>query len=248
MKNKIHALLICMAMIGVLIFPNYAIAEDETDQYCDDSQISNATNPLSLTTNSLRQIFRPATTTMSGLGLAISMGIDNNKPVTAHMYQIAGGVDLDIATLTTTGTSQLITWVSFNVDNVTMDTTKDYYFDVSTTSSTALWYYSNGSCYSGGEAVINGTHHPDKDFGFYTLGHGTPTSGGTTSETSDEIVSTILKPTNVKAEYDANTNKEKLAGQKRKQLILTATIFIVQKRKAKIILNLEKPILKHTSI
>lgn len=190
---------------------NKALAEDETDQFCEDAQITAGTNSLVITGNTLAQSFKPGTTTLTKIYLAIAMSTDTNKTVTLTLRTITGG-DSVVATASTTGENSLIYWMPFSFDNLALDATKSYSIQVTTASTTARWYYSTAGCYSNGTATINGSADSGKDFGFFTQGHGVPPAENTNTETV--VDTTIASPTKAMAEYVTDGNKVKVSWTK----------------------------------
>lgn len=195
--------------IAVLPF-NKAMAEDETDQFCEDGQITAGSNSYVINDDTLAQSFKPGTTTLTGLGLAIAMSTNTDKNITVTIRESTGGT---VATASATGTGELIYWATFGFDNVALDATKEYQIRVTTASTTARWYFSTDSCYVRGTAIVNGTVNNDKDFGFFTQGHGVPPE--VAPPTDEEIESSsIAAPTKVTAAYEASTNKIKISWTK----------------------------------
>lgn len=211
-KGFLLSILFCFIFsVSIAAIPfNKVFAEDETDQFCEDGQITAGTNSRVINDDTLAQSFKPGTTTLTGLGLAIAMSTNTDKNITVTIRESTGGT---VATASATGTGELIYWVTFSFDNVALDATKDYQIRITTASSTARWYYSTDSCYTRGTAMVNGTANSDKDFGFFTQGHGVPSE--VAPPTDEEVESSaIAAPTKVVAIYDDETNKIKITWKK----------------------------------
>lgn len=223
MKIKFFARLFVLTFVAIFTLINApdANSADDTDQYCDDSQIVAADQYYLFSEHTLSQGFTPATNTLSEVGVAIAMGADNPKTVTLEIRKITGG-DTLVASKSVSGSVQLITWIQFLFDNVSLETTNQYRLSVTTSSTTAHMVYSTASCYASGTAYVDGGSHADKDFGFYTLGHNVAAPSDSVAQQStdsSDVMSTattqsIAKPTKATGEFDSSVNAVKLSWTK----------------------------------
>jgi hypothetical protein len=227
MKMAARILISALFSFVMLVIPlaspiSYVFAEGESDQYCDDTEISTANQYWDFSGHTLAQSFTPTQKNLDSIMVGIAMGADNPKLVIIEVRKITGG-DALIAARSIAGSTALVSWVELDFTGTELDTNNQYQIIVSTESTTAHWVYSTASCYAGGTAIVDGAAQANQDFGFVTTGSGgaspatveTPATETPAAETPTTATTTIIsEPTAVKAEYQAATKTIKISWTK----------------------------------
>jgi len=197
------------------------LADDPDDQLCDDAEIAAANQFYDFSGHTLAQSFSPTLNRLSSVLVGVAMGADNPKDVTVEIRKITGGDQL-VATETISASNTLVTWLEFTFDDVVLNTSYQYKIVASSASTTGHWVYSTASCTEGGSAIVDGSTHADKDFGFVTYGHSVAdvadpadsvesTDDASTTTSSDSTISTSIgEATTLVAEYISEDKAVKL--------------------------------------
>lgn len=207
MKKLSHFLLILLAL--PLLLSSVSAEASTDDQYCDDAAIASAGDYWIINYHELSQTFTPTMNRLTSVLLAIAGGSDGVVPIKMDIYQVGGGL---VLSKTVSTTSALISWVEYTFPAVSIDVTKQYRIDVSTTSNTAYWVISSAGCYSGGNVIVDTFAQADQDFGFVTYGYNylapssSPSPSVAPSVSASPSVSPtpvdIVKPISLDADYD----------------------------------------------
>lgn len=219
-KGSIGLIVILWLVLAFASSPQPSFAADDVDQYCEDALITSGGASYTINSVSVGQSFTPTKSTLTSVGLAINTGADI-KSVTLQVRKLSDN-SLAASSTTNDGVSALH-WMTFAFDNLVLQNTQ-YKLVPTTSSTTAVWVFSDEACYAGGVGYDNAGPNNNFDYGFFTEAHGdfttattTPdsTTGSDTTSTTTTATSststTISTPTTVKAEYDQTAKTVKVS-------------------------------------